>query len=476
MEEELFSELRLNDRDILEALSEVGVFITDYLTGRNLSSSVWNSSTYKFDPHDRDESFLNQLHPDDRERARETLAKVYRGESDSLDLNYRLNSKEGDYRWILSRGLVVRKTKEGRPLLVVGSDSDISELKETEEKLRHSIEKEKKRNEELETLRQIISSISSSLDIQETIDQILKQISRLIPYESCSLQILRGDHLEVVGGEGFEDNDFVKTLRFRFPDRGSLSTRAVQEEKPFVANDVTRDFPSLTQPSKTRTILSWLGVPLIAHGNVLGLLAMDGYVRNRFDSHHLELAGIIGQHIAIAMENALLHEKAFKLAMEDALTGLGNRHRMSMEGRFLFESAIRNGQEISFAMLDIDHFKKVNDSYGHDVGDIILKKIARILRKSIRASSLLARFGGEEFVVIMPKTGRTEALNAMERIRKEIARNPFDEIGGNLTISIGIYTGIPRAGENMNSFIIKSDKALYRAKQNGRNRTEADRD
>ena len=476
MEEELFSELRLNDRDILEALSEVGVFITDYQSGENLSSSVWSSKTYKFDPHDRDESFLDHIHPDDRERALNTLSKVYQGKSESLDLNYRLNGEEGNYRWVLSRGLVVRKTEEGRPLLVVGSDSDISELKETEEKLRYSIEKERKRNEELETLRQIISSISSSLDIQETIDQILKQISRLIPYESCSLQMLRGDHLDIVGADGFEDNDFVKTLRFRFPEGGSLSTRAIQEEKPFAANDVTRDFPTLTQPSEKRTILSWLGVPLITHGSVLGLLAMDGYVRNQFDSHHLELAGIIGQHIAIALENALLHEKAFKLAMEDALTGLGNRHRMSLEGRFLFESAIRNGQEISFAMLDIDHFKKVNDSYGHDVGDIILKKIARILRKSIRASSLLARFGGEEFVVIMPETGQKEAVSAMERIREEIARNAFEEIGGNLTISIGIYTGTPLTGENMNSFIIHSDKALYRAKQNGRNRTEADRD
>ncbi len=131
---------------------------------------------------------------------------------------------------------------------------------------------------------------------------------------------------------------------------------------------------------------------------------------------------------------------------------------------------------MSILLFDIDHFKKVNDSYGHDVGDIILKKIARILRKSIRASSLLARFGGEEFVVIMPASGQAEAMSAMERIRREIADSTFEEIGGNITISIGIYTGTPLAGENMNSFIIHSDKALYRAKQNGRNRTEADRD
>ncbi len=476
MGKELFHNLRLNDRDIQKALSRVGVFITDYLTGENLSSNLWESSSYKFDPHDKDESFLGQLHPEDRQRARDTLERVYRGESDILDMTYRLCDSDGSCRWILSRGLVVRKTDEGRPLLIVGSDSDISELKETEARLRESIEKEIKRTEELETLRQIISSISSSLDIQETINRILSEMSRAIPYESCSLQLLRGEYLEIAGAEGFEDNELVKTLRFPFQRKGSLSTRAIQEEKPFIANDLAREFPAFTQPFKKRTILSWMGVPLIAHGNVLGLLAMDGYSKNQFDSHHLELAATIGNHISIALENAMLHEKAYRLAMEDALTGLGSRHRMTMEGRFLFETAIREGKEISFAMLDIDLFKNVNDTFGHDVGDVILRKIAGILRTHIRAVCLLARFGGEEFIVIMPNTGSRSALAGMERIRKEVARSSFEEIGGGVTISIGIYTGTPRSGDGMNSFIVKADKALYRAKQSGRNRTETDRD
>ena len=115
---------------------------------------------------------------------------------------------------------------------------------------------------------------------------------------------------------------------------------------------------------------------------------MDGYQKDAFSRHHQELAGTIGNHISISLENAMLHEKAYKMAMEDALTGIGNRHRFQMEGRNLLESAIRSQSELSVIILDIDHFKVVNDRYGR-----------------------------EEFVLILPETGNTQALNAAERVR-----------------------------------------------------------
>jgi len=151
------------------------------------------------------------------------------------------------------------------------------------------------------------------------------------------------------------------------------------------------------------------------------------------------------------------------------LTLLGSRHRFQLEGRLLMEGAVRAKTPLSLAILDIDHFKKVNDSFGHDTGDIILKRIAQTGVKAMREMDILCRYGGEEFVMILPNTGKEEAFVAVDRIRKKIEVQNHSEIGRTVTISGGIYTAVPRRNEKLNAFIAKADEALYCAKSNGRN-------
>ena len=472
MGKKIFRDIDLNDSEILDALAKVGVFITDYMTGECLTSQIWRELPDKFSPGDESQSYLNQLHPDDRDAISSSLDDLFSGRKTDYNEMYRLLRRDGTYRWVLSVGQTVKTTDNSKPPLFVGADSDISELKETEEKLRKSVEEEKKRIGELEMLRQIISEISCSLDMEETTHTILKQLKRVIPYESSSLQLLRDGFLYVEGTEGFEGVEEVDGLRFKFPTEGRLSTRCIQENKPFIANDIRKDFPSFTQPRKNRIICSWLGIPLISHGNVIGLVSMDGYEKNMFTQHHLKIAGIIGDHISIAIENAMLHERAFKLAMEDSLTGIGSRHRMDMEGRLMFDTALRNASSITFVMLDIDHFKRINDKYGHSMGDQVLKRIAEAGRQKVRNTDLIARFGGEEFIIIMPGTDEETAFVAVERIRKKVAALDHYPITEKITISGGLYTSIPQKHDQMKNFVKKADDALYRAKENGRNRTE----
>ncbi len=467
-----FNNTDLNNEDFLDALSKVGVFITDYETGECLTSRMWKEIPDIFSPGDEKQSYLTHLHPDDRDKLARALEDLFYGRITNFNEIYRLRREDGSYRWVLSVGQTVKTGEDDRPALFVGADSDITELKETEEKLRESVKLERQRTKELETLRQIVSEISGSLDTEETIKNILKHLKRVIPYESCSLQLLKNGFLCIEGTEGFEDIPEIRTLRFRFPSPDSLSTRVIQENKPFLTNNVSKDFPAFTQPREEKAIISWLGIPLISHGNVIGLVSMDGYRKNVFTRHHLELAEIIGDHISIAMENAMLHEQAFKLAMEDPLTCIGSRRRMDMEGRLMFDTALRNGTEISFVMMDIDHFKNINDKYGHNMGDVVLKNIARTCREEVRNTDLLARFGGEEFILIMASTDETMTLAAVERIREKIASLDHNPIGEKITISAGIYSAIPREEDQMKTFIKKADEALYRAKENGRNRTE----
>jgi diguanylate cyclase (GGDEF)-like protein len=249
-----------------------------------------------------------------------------------------------------------------------------------------------------------------------------------------------------------------------------LSTKALQERKAVLSNNVTIDFPGFTQPEKGMNINSWIGIPLISHGEIIGLMALDHLEKNQFNKHQLELAEIVGDHIATALENSQLHERTYKMAMEDALTGIGSRHRLQMEGRLLFESAIRSESSLSLAILDIDKFKDVNDTFGHDIGDLVLKRIADTCAQEIRITDLLARLGGEEFIILLPDTTEDKAFQIIDRIRTKVGAIHHPEFDKQVAISAGVYGAVPDKENKLGSYQTKADKALYASKSNGRNR------
>jgi two-component system cell cycle response regulator len=164
--------------------------------------------------------------------------------------------------------------------------------------------------------------------------------------------------------------------------------------------------------------------------------------------------------------------KLEQMAITDALTGLYNRHRFHESLTKEFERARRYSTPFSLVMFDIDHFKKVNDRYGHLAGDMVLKTISNILLQSIREIDTAARYGGEEFMAILPNTEKSDAVVLAERMRMKIAQYTFDEIEGPITVSIGI-SGMPdEAVDSEDKLIRCADFALYQAKRNGRNRIE----
>lgn len=161
-----------------------------------------------------------------------------------------------------------------------------------------------------------------------------------------------------------------------------------------------------------------------------------------------------------------------RLAAYDELTGVFNRLGLSYILKAEVERSLRYQEALSALMIDIDHFKPVNDRYGHPAGDRVLRRIAGVISSTLRASDLLCRYGGEEFLVILPHTGLEQAREAGERICKEIERVPFRVGGGEifLTVSVGAATLNPEAKAPGEEMIISSDEALYRAKREGRNR------
>lgn len=173
-------------------------------------------------------------------------------------------------------------------------------------------------------------------------------------------------------------------------------------------------------------------------------------------------------HHRIEEELEDARNRAEHVSRTDRLTGLWNRYHFEAQAKLEIERSIRYGYAISLLMLDIDHFKRVNDYHGHFVGDDILRQVAQCASESMRASDLLCRWGGEEFVALVPGTA-AEAAKAAENLRKCIEQHDFPKVG-KTTISIGVAK--LREAEDMSDWMRRADSALYRAKSNGRNRVE----
>ena len=170
-------------------------------------------------------------------------------------------------------------------------------------------------------------------------------------------------------------------------------------------------------------------------------------------------------------------ELGLEMAITDQLTGLYNRRYMESHLKTQIQHSLQNGKSVSFLIIDVDHFKAINDTHGHDVGDLVLKQFAERLSANVRGLDLACRYGGEEFVVVMPDTDVAFAYSIAERLRQEIADGPFDVIPGGdplkLTISIGV-TSSQGPSDTADSLLKRADQALYRAKSEGRNRVVAE--
>jgi diguanylate cyclase (GGDEF)-like protein len=215
-----------------------------------------------------------------------------------------------------------------------------------------------------------------------------------------------------------------------------------------------------------------VGHPLTGDGRVLGLIAVARESRGFEDGEHELLAYLAGQ-AAVSIENVDLHERVQRQAVTDELTGLYNHRRFQEAiGREL-ERSRRFGQHLALVMLDLDNFKRVNDSYGHQQGDLVLREAARIVRENSREVDSPARYGGEEFAVVLPGTDLDGAVALAERIRAGILALRIPRVDGEGTLEITASLGAAAATRSTTpaELIAAADGALYEAKNSGKNKT-----
>ncbi len=259
-----------------------------------------------------------------------------------------------------------------------------------------------------------------------------------------------------------------------FPDNNGLVANVVRYGAPLPGRDAGAMDRQIIFDDDTqiRGLHSLKIFPLVAGERILGTLVAGSRKKAAFDNDELRMLEVIAIQAAQAVLRAQLYAQMETMATTDGLTGLLN-HR-TFQGRFdeALASARRYGRKVSLLLTDIDHFKSVNDTYGHPMGDAVLKGVAKILKEQARDTDVVARYGGEEFVVVMPETDAKNAHLIAERIRERIMKEVFQTDQGPLkvTLSIGVAT-FPDVGAEKQQLIDLADQCLYFAKRHGRNQS-----
>ncbi len=211
---------------------------------------------------------------------------------------------------------------------------------------------------------------------------------------------------------------------------------------------------------------TYVAIPMMADSRLIGVLAVEDLPASDFEKF-----SILGAQFDLEMRRIILYEKVEKLAITDGLTKAFARRHIMERLTEEFERAARHKLALSFLMIDIDYFKNYNDTYGHLVGDVVLRDIVALLKENTRELDLVGRFGGEEFCVVLPETKPEEALRVSERIRDVVEKHKFKAYDEetDVTISMGIAS-FPDRAKTVDELIDNADKALYTAKDSGRNR------
>lgn len=216
---------------------------------------------------------------------------------------------------------------------------------------------------------------------------------------------------------------------------------------------------------------SLLVVPMKSHGQVRGVLTAESINTDHFKERDLQLLSIVSRSAALAFENAELHRRTEELTVIDELTETYNYRYFVQKLQEEKRRALRYNLPLSLIMVDIDWFKKLNDSLGHEAGNKVLKQLSAVIKSCIRDVDVFCRYGGEEFVVVLPQTTQEEAATLGERIRAKVERTKFDTSSdhpSSVTVSVGV-SSFPENGRSHEDLVSVTDQALYRAKGEGRN-------
>ncbi|AGB40887.1 diguanylate cyclase (GGDEF) domain-containing protein [Halobacteroides halobius DSM 5150] len=309
--------------------------------------------------------------------------------------------------------------------------------------------------------------ITSTLDADQVFEHTVDMVMGTMGVSMAGLFLFDDDQaLQLVSAKGVPKQEQESIVA----EAKEVVSRVIEEEKVLI-NDKINEIDE-KYSFNTIDIKSVIFVPLKIRGRVIGAIgaAQAGFERE-FTSADKRFITILANQAAIAIENSRMYNRMEKLATKDSLTKLYNHSAFYEHLRELLKNTKENKNDLSLLMLDIDDFKRFNDTYGHQAGDKVLEKMGELLKQNVRDSDIVARYGGEEFSIALPNIDKTKVLKISNRINKAVRKEKvkYNDLELNVTVSIGV--AIYQEGQSAEKLINIADKALYKAKNEGKDQT-----
>jgi len=423
-------------------------------------------------------TYFRSVHPEDRDRLRKVLERAI-AETKAFAVDFRVLRPDGTERNLQERGYILCDPKTQKPARLVGSIQDITESVEAEARLQKANQELAKRVHELQQRSKeisILSEMGSRLQACQTVDEAYVEIAvaaeQLFANWAGALYVIRASRttVETVADWG---HPFHRERVFP-PD----DCWALRRGQPQIFRSGQKS--TICGHIDANEIVESLCVPLMAQSEALGILNLQRLRTSEpvepapafAGEEERRLALVFAEQVGLALGNLKLRESLRNQSICDSLTGLFNRRYMEESLEREFSRAARKKSFVAILMVDIDHFKRFNDTFGHQAGDALLRALGDLLKRHTRGQDIACRFGGEEFVLVLTDSNLNGAMQRAEMLRQQVKELSV-EYAGQLLGAISVSAGVavyPDHGASMIDVMRAADQALYRAKRDGRDR------
>ena len=319
---------------------------------------------------------------------------------------------------------------------------------------------------ELDALKRITFNLTSNLDLKSVLDTVVSEALHLVK-DAHEAHIYLYDKDRLIFGASLDKNG-VKDRQMSIPRPNGL-TRTVADQKQMVIVEDMSTHPLFVTAPRPRTG-SIIGIPLLMEGEVVGVMNLVRSHPGQFNLSEIRLLTLLADQAALAIKNASLHQVVSEQARRDVLTGLPNRRALDERLDEAIHQSRNSGHPFSVVMLDLDGFKDVNDTYGHETGDGVLRQVAACLVKNLRSTDFLARYGGDEMTLVLPDTDLPQAGFVCQKLQNFLRSLTIRYPDGK-TDTIGVSGGIalfPKHADSAPTLLRAADEALYHAKKHAR--------